>query len=156
AKRGAKTGLTFGLTNELEAVFRTPIQASTKDGHNGSGEFEISYSLMVVGLPRKPANDSEPGGSGGSGESSKYGLQFSEPGDAGACVFDTAGRVVGIIEPGQYAKDVARDFDSVRAASTRTDPNYSDITFVTPIQWILEDIKQFTGMQPEILQTDIS
>lgn len=132
AKRGAETGLRFGQTNELEAVFRTP----SKDSPSG---YNISYSLMVLGFlgeERRSAGN--------------LNFRFAEPRDAGACVFDTDGRIVGIVEPEMYAKDVYRDFDKVRTAGTRVDPCCSDFTFVTPIQWILEDIKQFTGMEPAL------
>ena len=105
AKRGQTTGLRYGITNEIEAVRRTPF---------GREEPLVSLHLLVVDF---------------------VGGHFAEPGDSGSSVFDCTGRVMGIVDGGDV----------------NTGENSSpDVTFVTPIQWILEDMREFTGCEPEI------
>jgi hypothetical protein len=60
-------------------------------------------------------------------------VPFSEPGDSGSAVFDVAGRVAGILTGG-----TGWEWESA-----------SDITYVTPMAWIQEDMKKY-GYSVEI------
>ncbi|CAG7557087.1 unnamed protein product [Fusarium equiseti] len=55
-------------------------------------------------------------------------LAFSAEGDSGSCVFDLHGRIVGMITSGLEGRRET-----------------CDTTYVTPIHWLLEDIKQTFG-----------
>ncbi|KHO11020.1 Nucleotide-binding, alpha-beta plait [Metarhizium robertsii ARSEF 23] len=100
---------------------------------------------------------------------------FSQPGDSGSCVFDHTGRVVGIINGGQESVEVERFGKHYQRVGSTLPPEDSttsstpkgytdfeklygrerkgavDITFVTPIDWILDDIKEFTGYTAKII-----
>ncbi|KAF5686367.1 hypothetical protein FCIRC_2923 [Fusarium circinatum] len=52
---------------------------------------------------------------------------FSIGGDSGACIFDLRGRIGGIVTAGL-------------AASDKPNPDGFDVTYATPMQWLLEDI----------------
>ncbi|KAB5566103.1 hypothetical protein GE09DRAFT_728516 [Coniochaeta sp. 2T2.1] len=141
AKRGRKTGLTFGVTNEIKAVVRTV----------GLGE-TVAWEWIVVS---KAKDDNE---------------NFSRPGDSGACVFDMNGDVVGLVTGGcGIAKPVLRRWEkyteqdeSLGVASGAQESGqapsevqgYSsgrtDLTFVTSIDKIFEDIEKVTGCKPSL------
>ncbi|KAJ4003297.1 hypothetical protein NW752_012243 [Fusarium irregulare] len=55
------------------------------------------------------------------------GKAFSEPGDSGSCVFNRHGQIGGMLTGGLG------------------DDERCDITYVTPIHWLLEDIRQSFG-----------
>ncbi|ERT00374.1 hypothetical protein HMPREF1624_03745 [Sporothrix schenckii ATCC 58251] len=156
-KMGAKTGLTFGLTNEIEAVRHVPFETQV-------GGPVVAFHLIVLGID---------------------GGAFSRPGDSGSCVFDTTGRVVGIVDAGVGSASATRywrkhmrggdvgdgdgqtNFPDVDAVSDQSRPptGFStwgrqstddsapeiDVTFVTPIQWVMDDIRKLTGSEPEII-----
>ncbi|KAI1765222.1 hypothetical protein GGR53DRAFT_465567 [Hypoxylon sp. FL1150] len=65
--------------------------------------------------------------------------RFSAPGDSGSCVFDMHGNVVGIVSGQTYetSGDGQRHWGY-------------DVTFATPIRWVLEDIQRFTGLEPRL------
>ena len=94
--------------------------------------------------------------------------KFSQPGDSGACVFDMNGEVVGLVTSGGVAKDVLRrwnkyteqdeslsvDSGAVESGPVRSESQgYSrgtELTFVTPIDKIFEDIEKVTGCKPSL------
>lgn len=155
---GAMSGTTFGVTNEIEAVRRSPF--------GGTNDNIVAFHLVVVGL------------GGGT---------FSRPGDSGACIFDTTGQVVGIVDaglpfedlrrymikyqPGQSSRSslpaadneprqsplppgfAAMNSEAILGIVDRDAPvgSLTDVTFVTPIQWVLEDMRRFTGRKPEVI-----
>ncbi|CAK7199902.1 hypothetical protein SEUCBS139899_002589 [Sporothrix eucalyptigena] len=159
AKRGATTGLRFGLTNEIEAVRRVPRVCHT-DGPL------VSLHLLALEF------DS---------------WLFSDGGDSGSCVFDMSGKVIGIIDGGERPNSLERFFvkhhtginilpdASALPSQTPIPPDFSalntmavagiptpehkpppekerdDVTFITPIQWILQSIAKFTGKEPCII-----
>ncbi|CAK7204823.1 hypothetical protein SEUCBS139899_007585 [Sporothrix eucalyptigena] len=121
AKRGAATELTFGVTNEIEAVRRTPLPR----GNSIASEPIVSFHLLVLDFE---------------------GCAFSADGDSGACVFDTFGRVIGMVDAGQSADVVARFM--IKPTGADTEP---DVTFVTLFDDLMRDIREFTGREPEVL-----
>ncbi len=153
-KYGRTTGLTFGIVGEIEAIIRRPL--------SGEGEI-ISWALLIISAGRK-----------------KYpGDPFSEPGDSGSCIFDMSGRLVGMLDAGQQSSKVRRcgkaytepepqlpptgtsgtaapegytDFDESYGAPRReTEARQVDVTFATPMDWLLQDVEDFTGLKAEIL-----
>lgn len=117
AKRGQRSGLSFGITNEIEAVQRTPY---TEDGSPA-----ISLHWLVLDI--------------------KEG-HFSTWGDSGSCVFDMTGRVLGILDAGVVGTNFVPEGSAPLTASA-----LMGVTFVTPIQWVLEGIRDLTGCEPQIL-----
>ncbi len=93
-KCGMKSGLTFGVVGEIEAVLRMPL---------GDGQDEqISWALLIISHPRK-----------------EYpGHKFSRKGDSGSCIFDFSGRVVGILDAGQRSRKVRR-FENFEQSRTQ-------------------------------------
>lgn len=69
---------------------------------------------------------------------------FSRAGDSGACVWDpVTGNVAGMITAG-LRKDEALQ-------SGHLEPGFAaDLTYVTPLEWILEDIKE-CGLHLDVL-----
>lgn len=80
AKTGAKTALIVGITNEIEAVRRIQFESET-------GGPIVAFHMLVVGL---------------------NGGNFPQPGDSGAYVFDTTGRVMGVVDAGVASSKVMR------------------------------------------------
>ncbi|KAI1270908.1 hypothetical protein F5Y07DRAFT_393159 [Xylaria sp. FL0933] len=143
-KRGSKTGLTFGIKSGVEAVIRHPSVGS-----------EDVYAWEMLIVPEEAYN------------------VFSARGDSGAAIFDTTGRVVGLVTGSTDAKpeddwrgtheageSTSRSWKGYpgghicpeKADATSKDslakfPKEVDVTFATPIQWVLDDIQDFTGLQ---------
>ncbi|KAK1993612.1 hypothetical protein LX36DRAFT_661359 [Colletotrichum falcatum] len=69
---------------------------------------------------------------------------FTQPGDSGACVFDLEGRAVGMVTGGMTRDDMVRSGDDFGM------DRLMDVTYVTPVQWLLEDMKA-CGLAMEIL-----
>ncbi|KAI7781146.1 hypothetical protein LA080_015150 [Diaporthe eres] len=135
AKRGSKTGLTFGEMNSIEAVVRR--QANFKD--------HFAWELLIV-------------------PSSKERV-FSDKGDSGSSIFDMNGAVVGLVngstadppekwrgipELKKYPGGTVRPEDAEESPNLATWHDGTDITFATPIQWVLDDIARFTGLEPRL------
>lgn len=134
-KRGPKTGLTFGEVSSIEAVTRRP-NANT----------HITWGLLIV-----PSRDS---------------LKFSDKGDSGSSIFDETGAVVGLVNGSSdgrpldtwrgipnvktYPGGAVRPEDAEDSLTIAAWPAGTDITFATPIQWVLEDIARFTGLEPTL------
>jgi hypothetical protein len=75
-KRGRSTGLTYGVTNEIEALCRYAVRRS---------EVIISQQWLTISAPD------------GRLSSPRQGTPFSAGGDSGACVLDTEGKAVAIL-----------------------------------------------------------
>ncbi|KAI1381235.1 hypothetical protein F4677DRAFT_440448 [Hypoxylon crocopeplum] len=152
-KRGAASGLTFGIKSAIEAVVRRP----------GCGT-EDMYAWEMLIVPDK-----------------WYGTKFSKEGDSGSCVFDIYdGRIIGLVTGSNGAKPVQQEIwrgipaiegdpsssrqlkeypgKGISPKSTGETPvqrlrayeEGTDITFVSPIEWVLEDIQDFTGLKPQL------
>ncbi|PSR77199.1 hypothetical protein BD289DRAFT_445717, partial [Coniella lustricola] len=65
----------------------------------------------------------------------KKAFAFSAKGDSGSIVFDKRGAIVGMV--------VASNSP---AGSGLHDYTEADVTFVSPIQWVLDDIQKTTGL----------
>ncbi|KAK3349165.1 hypothetical protein B0T25DRAFT_547372 [Lasiosphaeria hispida] len=161
AKRGARTGLTCGMTNEIKAVIRTP----TSDGKRLR-----AWEWIVVGCAST---------SGGI-------ANFSQEGDSGAAVFDYHGRVVGFLGSGFSHGKITKKGEKTAAAEVvprlwkhhslddeelpqdpgkANDPKiedappegfraYSagtDLSFVTPVDIVFGDIQLETGCNVEVI-----
>ncbi|KAK2051392.1 hypothetical protein LY76DRAFT_675399 [Colletotrichum caudatum] len=70
--------------------------------------------------------------------------EFTQPGDSGACVFDLAGCAVGMVTGGISRIDVLRGGDDYGLDVA------VDVTYATPMEWLLADIKA-CGVTAEIL-----
>ncbi|RFU34840.1 hypothetical protein B7463_g1458, partial [Scytalidium lignicola] len=57
---------------------------------------------------------------------------FSSPGDSGSLVFDEGGRVVGMLHSGNNIGEEPKTYSN-------------EITYASPMEWLLEDIKKETG-----------
>ncbi|TGJ79857.1 hypothetical protein E0Z10_g8918 [Xylaria hypoxylon] len=144
-KIGQKTGLTRGILSSIEAVVRRPCK---------DGPAEYSWEMLIVP------------------EESSY---FSQAGDSGSAVVDNLGCVVAIVtasnkgDPIQWRgvpdkgsssplcvrdlKDqgvAPQDADETPASEIVNIPRGTDVTFATPIQWVLDDIEDFTGQKPRL------
>lgn len=109
ASQGAESGLVIGLSNSVTSITRRP--------HLNS-EY-ISEEWAVLGIRRKKASTRD---------------DFSEGGDSGACVWDSQGRIGGMLTGGCH--------DGTAGVN--------DVTYVTPIEWLLEDIREH-GFDVEIV-----
>ncbi|KAI1777147.1 hypothetical protein F4818DRAFT_439508 [Hypoxylon cercidicola] len=138
-KRGFKTGLTYGEKNSIEAVVRR--HADVKE--------QFAWEMLIV--------------------PSRKGRVFSAKGDSGSSIFDMQGRVIGLVNgsthvtsfdekrgwrgiPKKYPGGTARPekADETPSGDLVTWPDGTDVTFATPIQWVLEDIERFTGLEPRL------
>ncbi|KAI9155020.1 hypothetical protein HJFPF1_07583 [Paramyrothecium foliicola] len=150
-KRGQSTGLTVGVACEIEAIIRRPSIA---------GDEAICWCMPVIG-------------------SWKTDEAFSERGDSGACVFDFSGRAVSMIDGGLEAGELRR-LGKIRTENKTSLPEKgamgcstpdsfldleeldsqlgrkkkflkcTDVTFTTPMPWVLADIEDFTGQGVEL------
>ncbi|KAI0865209.1 hypothetical protein F4860DRAFT_462686 [Xylaria cubensis] len=120
SKIGQKTGLTHGITSGIEAVVRRPCK---------DGPAEYSWEILIV--PKTGAS------------------YFSQQGDSGSAVFNDLGHVVAIVTASN--EGVARqDADETPASEIVNIPRGTDVTFAAPIQWVLDDIEDFTGQKPRL------
>ncbi|KAI3319664.1 hypothetical protein HD806DRAFT_525330 [Xylariaceae sp. AK1471] len=126
AKRGAKSNLTYGVTSAIEAVVREPKE---------DGTHYICWELLIVPL-------------GGKGH-------FSKGGDSGSCVFDEDGQVIGMVVGGnQVNPPDHRPWPGIGSQSKDVMKQWDDgtnITFATPIDWVFDDIQDFTGFKPRLV-----
>lgn len=135
AKRGFKAGLKFGEINGIAAVVRRP--ANFKN--------HLGWELLIV-------------------PSSKERV-FSHKGDSGSIIFDRRGAVVGLLtgstadppekwrgipELKKYPGGTVWPEDAEESPNLATWPDGTDITFATPIQWVLDDIARYTGLEPRL------
>ncbi|CAG9936793.1 unnamed protein product [Clonostachys rosea f. rosea IK726] len=66
-------------------------------------------------------------------ENKKGRLGFSAGGDSGSCIWDMSGRIAGILTGGP------------------TNRGINDVTYATPIEWILDDIRVQAGFEVELV-----
>ncbi|KAK8091862.1 hypothetical protein PG997_002223 [Apiospora hydei] len=101
AKRGRTTGLTFGVTNAIEAVVREKV-AVKRNGFGqpiGKDKSVCSWQLLVVPFPDEGKYKKQDGG---------VRTRFSERGDSGAAVLSIDGTFMGQVVsvgpagPGEY------------------------------------------------------
>ncbi|RYC56116.1 hypothetical protein CHU98_g10092 [Xylaria longipes] len=112
-KRGSSTGLTFGIKSGVEAVIRRP---------RPDGKDVYAREMLIV-----PSREYK---------------RFSDRGDSGAVVFDSLGRIVGMVTGSTDARSEEDDLAKL--------PNEVDVTFAAPIEWVLEDIQDFTGQEARL------
>ncbi|KAK5996842.1 hypothetical protein PT974_02187 [Cladobotryum mycophilum] len=112
-KRGAATGFTYGMTNEVKATVRMTTDAGV----------EMSGWEWIVVPPRR-GQPSVP--------------QFCDVGDSGSAVFNFAGQIIGIVESGNVSSSGPGAIET------------ADLGFVVPIEFIMDDIRQMTGVDVNI------
>ncbi|KAI4592619.1 hypothetical protein KJ359_011070 [Pestalotiopsis sp. 9143b] len=130
AMRGSTSGLTFGQTSGIGAVLRQSLEDGTS---------LYFWELLVI-----PEGDK---------------TYFSKEGDSGSCVFDLEGRVVGLLT-GSNDEDLEDAEEGTGIPSNvpitggisrlwagKSSP---DISFVSPIGWVLRDTEEFTGFPPRL------
>ncbi|KAI1288944.1 hypothetical protein F5Y03DRAFT_388951 [Xylaria venustula] len=149
AKRGARTGLTFGKTSGIEAVTRAP----------GEGLAGDVYTWEMLIVPEDGAQ------------------YFSQKGDSGSAVFNVAGEVVAIVTASngvanngetswrgvpdegssnprrlrKFGQDITgQDIEETPSSERVKLPEGIAITFAAPIKWVLDDIQDFTGLNPRL------
>ncbi|KAI0197108.1 hypothetical protein EV127DRAFT_403233 [Xylaria flabelliformis] len=120
SKIGQKTGLTHGITSGIEAVVRRPCKDSPAE-----------YSREMLIVPKEGAS------------------YFSQHGDSGSAVFNNMGHVVAIVTASNEGV-APQDADETPASEIVNIPRGTDVTFAAPIQWVLDDIEDFTGQKPRL------
>ncbi|OTA61644.1 hypothetical protein K449DRAFT_445528 [Hypoxylon sp. EC38] len=129
-KMGAKTGLTFGIRNEVEAIIRKP-----------SRDLGDLYAWKMLIIPLEG--------------------DFSAPGDSGSCIFNEWGEVIGLLTSSNgedfWPEDPGQKVSPNEAAQTNVNElgckrtKGMDITFADPIQWVFDDIEEFTSRKVELV-----
>ncbi|KAH7170105.1 hypothetical protein EDB81DRAFT_837107 [Dactylonectria macrodidyma] len=100
AKHGSSTGFTVGLATGIKSLIRQPI-----------GEYDFqSEEWCIIGQKR---------------DSEGRRIDFSSGGDSGSCVWDSEGRVGGMLTGGNGSGSNGA----------------FDISYATPMEWLLDDIK---------------
>ncbi|KAI1144696.1 hypothetical protein F4825DRAFT_445706 [Nemania diffusa] len=135
-----------GTTSGIEAVVRHPCKDDLA---------EYSWEMLIV--PEDGAS------------------YFSQCGDSGSAVFDNMGQVVAIVTASNKGDPIqwrgvpdkgsssllrVRHFKDQGVAPQNADetptseivdiPRGTDVTFAAPIQWVLDDIEDFTGQKPRL------
>ncbi|KAI1261545.1 hypothetical protein F5Y18DRAFT_440423 [Xylariaceae sp. FL1019] len=174
-KSGVSTGLTIGLTNGVEAVFR-------KQGVGETGEREpvLVWNLLVVPLPNQFRSTET-----GKGLPAREVVAFSAHGDSGSAVVSWKGEVLGMVvggglwidryqwrskvseilehrvgtpyQPGKEPKEVddpTSEKEPVlrKFTMSESDKVEMDVTFVEPMDGIFRDIKKLTGQDVKMYQ----
>ncbi|KAI1827885.1 hypothetical protein F4861DRAFT_491572 [Xylaria intraflava] len=139
-KYGAASRLTFGVTNEIKAIVQVDQEQRL-----------VGWEWIIVGL--------EPS------------VPFSKKGDSGAVVFNSSGSTVAVISVGDEDGSTARrlwtkhsdvgdelsddpgegGMDQQSPADFESYRINTDLTFATPIDVILDDIKLITKSNVEII-----
>ncbi|KAI0874956.1 hypothetical protein GGS24DRAFT_516147 [Hypoxylon argillaceum] len=131
AKSGMKTGLTTGMVSGTRAVIRRPCS---------DGKTVNTQEIVIV-----PHKDH---------------LKFSDGGDSGSIVFSYNGSAIALVvgstddEPQTWLrKDLPDDelSDEAEIYPRRERRKETDVTFATPIDWVLDDIWDFTGLEPRLV-----
>ncbi|CCF34964.1 hypothetical protein CH063_00192 [Colletotrichum higginsianum] len=113
--RGQRSGLTFGIVNNVKSVTRRVFDREL-----------VSQECCIVA------------------DGDNASRAFTQPGNSGACVFDLAGRAVGMVTSG-----ISRDNMLVGGDDYGLDVAV-DVTYATPMEWLLADMKA-CGVPMEIL-----
>ena len=150
----SRTGLTFGIVGEIEAIVR----------YRRSGSYLCCWADLIVSDNRD----------------SRYpGRSFADKGDSEACVFDMDAKAASMVKSGLQSCSTARlgnvyDEDATPAPEGAyqtyvVPPGFTDfdaeyggygrargdltmlVTFATPMELLFDDIKNFTGLKPEII-----
>ncbi|RYP45847.1 hypothetical protein DL769_011435 [Monosporascus sp. CRB-8-3] len=148
-KRGSATNLTFGVKSGIEAVVQRPTV--------GGGDM-YTWEMLIVPLPGTQ--------------------KFADRGDSGSCIFDFHGRIVGLLtgsaiygklpdwrgiptikgDPSgsrELKRYSGNNIPPEAAAATAKDDldtwdEGTDVTFAALIEWVLDDIQDFTGLKPRL------
>ncbi|KAK7966825.1 uncharacterized protein PG986_001102 [Apiospora aurea] len=119
-KRGAKTGLTLGVTNGIEACVREGAVAENGPGSHGTGV--CSWKMLVIPFPGR--------------------MQFSAPGDSRAAVLSQSG-----VFMGQVVSGGPKHKDEYRGEQPSFDV---DVTFIDMAWTIVDGIERLTGKRPKL------
>lgn len=122
-KRGAASNITHGTLNPIEFVRRMA------DGR-------VTYDLMV--LPDAVS------------AFRSWSLPFAVEGDSGSAVL-YGDAVIGIVSGGYGGRRQNQSEDTPdQSEDTSEGQQEVDVALVTPIEWILQSIAEFTGLEPYI------
>ncbi|EFX02162.1 hypothetical protein CMQ_2211 [Grosmannia clavigera kw1407] len=121
--------LTTGISNEVRSVRRVNASIDSNEiittrewcvvGRNGQRRNgAVLYGVNSISSPLRP---------------------FSEPGDSGSAMFDSQGRIAGILTSGCGAREDGRP------GGTNNDFGCADVSYVRPIEVILDAIKTKYG-----------
>ncbi|KAK8031316.1 hypothetical protein PG990_001050 [Apiospora arundinis] len=162
AKRGRTTGLTFGVTNAIEAVVRVKVEPKLNKYQKEivRAKSACSWELLVVPYPDRAATRA----------------RFSEPGDSGAAILAFDGTFMGQVVSGgpsgpvkerqwrgqlevsgNPGKPTLYEKGKMPHAVKPEDPEMEsfqpgmDVTFVHMAWALLRDIEQFVGKKPAFL-----
>lgn len=135
---GAKNQLTYGFTSEIPAVVR--LESKANDDRELPLEEKVARQIIVI-----------PPHSGSSKDPCRR-HTFAQPGDSGSVVFDGKGNILGLVGGGATGPGIVMD------ASRHLKDNHDeeaclvcglsmghDITFVNPMEAIVNDVQERTG-----------
>jgi hypothetical protein len=156
-KRGGATGLTHGVVSEIEAVLRQPRAGA------GQQDALVSWSMLIVGT------------------TAHKGSAFAVRGDSGSCIIDHTGKAVAMIDAVLEAPKATEDprhltsgiryeegADLPQNDAARVAPVYRDVAqpprlevqfplssfdiiFATPMEWIFDNMREVTKMEPVVV-----
>ncbi|KAI1087146.1 hypothetical protein F5B19DRAFT_88909 [Rostrohypoxylon terebratum] len=131
-KRGATTGLTFGMKNEVEAVVRRPGCAQGK---------LLAWQMVIIPFQGRFSAKGDSGSCVLDDQGRIVGLLTSSD-NKGDWLPDGRRR-----HPGENCppEGVAKD-----EASSSEIPDGMDITLADPMQWVFDDIERFTSRKVEL------
>ncbi|KAI1288187.1 hypothetical protein F5Y03DRAFT_404957 [Xylaria venustula] len=169
SKIGQKTGLTHGKISGIEAVIRHPFEKED-DPVDPVKAVEKKTEAPVGGAPTPLTPPAAPTGLGTISlttlpveyswemlivpeERASY---FSQKGDSGSAVFNNMGHVFAIAtastayDPMEWRGGPDKETDETPSSEIVNKRRGTDVTFATPIQWVLDDIEEFTGQKPRL------
>lgn len=123
-KRGAVSGLTFGVTHEILAVVRFP---------NNKEVLVWQWIVIAEGA---------------------HSHRFTTPGDSGSIIWNFNGGIVGMItggSPHEETNDTPPIATEDQPPLLEVPHQSTDVIFITPAQYLFEDIEETTGRRVTVV-----